>query len=225
MTLSAAFDRGARAYDRLVGMNPGYHAHLRRSAAAVPPGSRRVLDAGCGTGASTRALLAAVPDAEIVAVDASGGMLAEARRKVWPATVTFTESRIEDLAGAGITGPFDAIFAAYLVRNLPEPDATLAEFRRLLAPGGTLVVHEYSVADSRAARLMWTLVCWSVIIPLGRLVSGDAHLYRYLWRSVLAFDGVRALSARLRRAGFTGVRTRSVTGWQRGIVHTFRAQA
>ena len=224
MTEPAAFDRGARAYDRLVGMNPGYHAHLRRSAAAIPSDARRVLDAGCGTGASTRALLAVVPDAEIVAVDASAGMLAETRRKRWPAKVIFVESRIEDVAEAGISGPFDAIFAAYLVRNLPDPDRTLAGFRALLRPGGVLVVHEYSVADSLPARLMWTLVCWTVIIPLGRLLSGDAGLYRYLWRSVLRFDGVTAFSDRLRRAGFTGVRTRTVTGWQRGIVHTFRAQ-
>ncbi|HJQ45924.1 MAG TPA: class I SAM-dependent methyltransferase [Amycolatopsis sp.] len=225
MTVPAAFDRGARAYDFLVGLNPGYHAHLRRSAAAIPAGAGRVLDAGCGTGASTRALLAVRPDTDVVAVDASAGMLAHARRKSWSAKVIFVESPIENLAEAGISGPFDAIFAAYLVRNLAEPDATLADFRSLLAPGGILVVHEYSVADSLAARLMWTLVCWAVIIPLGRLVSGDTSLYTYLWRSVLRFDGVTAFAERLRRAGFTGVRTRSVSGWQRGIVHTFQAQA
>ncbi|NKQ58958.1 class I SAM-dependent methyltransferase [Amycolatopsis sp. K13G38] len=225
MSVPAAFDQDSRVYDRLVGLNPGYHAHLRRSAAAIPPQARRVLDAGCGTGASTRAVLMAVPHARIEAVDASAGMLTEARRKRWPDTVAFTHSRIEDLGEAGITGPFDAIFAAYLVRNLPEPDETLVALRKLLRPGGTLVVHEYSVADSRAARLVWTVVCWLVIIPLGRLFSGNAALYRYLWRSVLRFDGVRALSARLRRAGFAAVRTQTMTGWQRGIVHTFTAEA
>ncbi|MFB9840341.1 hypothetical protein ACFFNX_50160, partial [Actinoallomurus acaciae] len=55
-----AFDRGASAYDRLVGANPGYHAHLRRSARAFGFGDRpvRLLDVCCGTGASTAALLA-----------------------------------------------------------------------------------------------------------------------------------------------------------------------
>lgn len=224
MTLSAAFDRGAGAYDRLVGLNPGYHGHLRRSAAAIPAGARRVLDGGCGTGASTKALLGVVPGVEIVGVDASAGMLAEARRKPWPDKVSFVHSRIEDLAAAGVRGPFDAIFAAYLIRNLPDPDPALAALAGLLRPGGVLVVHDYSVAGNLRARLTWSAVCWSVIIPLGRVVSGDAGLYRYLWRSVLDFDGVPAFGARLRRAGFANVRTRSVAGWQRGIVHTFRAE-
>lgn len=224
MTLSAAFDRGARAYDRLVGLNPGYHDHLRRSAAAIPAGARRILDGGCGTGASTSALLGVVPDAEIVGVDASAGMLAEARRKPWPDNVSFVHSRIEDLAAAGVTGPFDAIFAAYLIRNLPDPDRTLAAMLDLVRPGGVLVVHDYSVADSLRAKLIWHAVCWSVIIPLGKVISGDAGLYRYLWRSVLDFDGATEFAARLRRAGFTGVRTSTMTGWQHGVVHTFRAE-
>jgi ubiquinone/menaquinone biosynthesis C-methylase UbiE len=221
VTVCAAFDRGANAYDRLVGLNPGYHTQLRRSAAAIPAGASRVLDAGCGTGASTAALLEVVPGAEIVAVDASAGMLARALRKPWPDRVEFVHSRIEELA---VTGPFDAVFAAYLIRNLSDPSATLAAFRELLRPGGVLVVHDYSVVDSLAARLTWHMVCWSVIIPLGRLVSGDARLYRYLWRSVLDFDSPGAFAARLGRAGFTGIRASTMTGWQRGITHAFRAE-
>jgi ubiquinone/menaquinone biosynthesis C-methylase UbiE len=219
-TVPAAFDRAAAAYDRLVGLNPGYHEQLRTSAAGIPVTALRVLDAGCGTGASTAALLEVAPDASIVAVDASEGMLAQARRKTWPDRVEFVHSRIEDLA---VHGPFDAIFAAYLVRNLPDPDRTLAAFHGLLRPGGVLVVHDYSVADSALARLTWHAVCWSVIIPAGRLVSGDSGLYRYLWRSVLDFDGVEAFTGRLRRAGFARVRADTMNGWQRGIAHTFRA--
>ncbi len=226
MSVPEAFDRGAAAYDRLVGANPGYHADLRRSARSLalsPDGEGlRLLDAGCGTGASTAALLAAAPRARIVAVDASPGMLAQARAKPWPATVRFAESRVENLTESGIEGPFDGIFAAYLIRNLPDPDTTLKTFRTLLRPGGVLVVHDYAVRDSLIARLTWHAVCWAVIIPAGRLTSGDAGLYRYLWRSVLNFDGARDFTARLSRAGFTDVHTHTMPGWQRGITHTFR---
>lgn len=224
----AAFDRGAAAYDRLVGANPGYHADLRRSARAfgLPAGGEgaRLLDAGCGTGASTAALVAAAPRARIVGVDASAGMLARARAKPWPPGVRFVHAGVEDLAGAGVDGPFDGVFAAYLIRNLPDPDAALRSLCALLRPGGVLVVHDYTLAGTPFARLVWHVVCWSVIIPAGRLATGDAGLYRYLWRSALDFDGPDAFAGRLRRAGLTNVRVAGMPGWQRGIVHAFRAR-
>jgi ubiquinone/menaquinone biosynthesis C-methylase UbiE len=227
--LPAAFDAGAAAYDGLVGANPGYHRHLRMSAQRMGlPGlgrGLRLLDAGCGTGASTAALLAVAPHAEIVAVDASSGMLAVAAAKSWPATVRFVHSRIEDIGGAGVDGPFDGIFAAYLLRNLEDPDAQLRAFRGLLRPGGTLAVHEYSVRDSRLATAMWNAVCATIIIPMGRVRSGDAGLYRYLRRSVNDFDGAENFRNRLRINGFTAVRSETMPGWQRNIVHTFTGVA
>lgn len=223
-----AFDRDAAAYDRLVGANPGYHADLRRAARAlVPPGGgagARLLDAGCGTGASTAAVLAAAPDAEIVGVDASAGMLGRARAKRWPPGVRFVRSRVEELAGAGVEGPFDGIFAAYLFRNLPDPDAALRALYGLLRPGGVLVVHDYTLRDAPLPRLVWHAVCWSVIIPAGRLATGDAGLYRYLWRSALEFDTPERFTGRLRAAGYAGVRVARMPGWQRGIVHAFQAR-
>ncbi|WP_193045775.1 class I SAM-dependent methyltransferase [Mycolicibacterium baixiangningiae] len=224
----AAFDVGAAAYDRLVGANPGYHDHLRLSAQrmGLPDGGRgmRLLDAGCGTGASTAALLAAAPHAQIVAVDASAGMLAEAQAKPWPGSVDFVHSRIEDVAAAGVTGPFDGIFAAYLLRNLADPDAQLQEFRDMLRPGAQLTVHEYSVRDSPVATAVWNAVCWAVIIPAGRLRTGDVSLYTYLRRSVLDFDGASTFRDRLVRNGFSDVRSETVPGWQRNVVHTFTAR-
>ncbi|MBO0679842.1 class I SAM-dependent methyltransferase [Mycolicibacterium sp. S2-37] len=225
----AAFDVGAAAYDRLVGANPGYHDHLRLSAERMnlPDGGRglRLLDAGCGTGASTAALLAVAPHAEIVAVDASAGMLAEAAAKDWPDSVRFVHSKIEDIAAAGVTGPFDGIFAAYLLRNLDDPDTQLRTFSTLLRPGAPLTVHEYSVRDSPVATVVWNIVCWTVIIPAGRLRTGDASLYTYLRRSVNRFDGATAFRDRLRRNGFTEVSSDTVPGWQRNVVHTFTGRA
>jgi isorenieratene synthase len=222
------FDRAAAAYDRLVGANPGYHDHLRLSAQRLgltgDGEGLRLLDLGCGTGASTAALLAVAPKAEIVAVDASEGMLAQARAKTWPANVRFVHAKAEALAEARVRGPFDGILAAYLIRNVPTPDQVLGDLHDLLRPGATLAIHEYSVADSPVAKAIWHAVCWSVIIPAGKALSGDAALYRYLWRSVLAFDGASAFCSRLRRTGFADVRGLPMTGWQRDIVHTFLAR-
>jgi ubiquinone/menaquinone biosynthesis C-methylase UbiE len=222
--VSKSFDIHARSYDKLVGANPGYHEHLRLSARRMGLPDKgaglRLLDLGCGTGASTAALLDVAPEAEVVAVDASSEMLAQARRKVWPPRVRFVHADAEDL-GDKVEGPFDGILAAYLLRNLTGRDAALCAFRDLLAPGAPLAVHEYSVRDSLPARLRWSAVCWSVMIPMGRIRSGRSDLYRYLWRSVLDFDGVAALRRRMGDAGYVDLRVQTVPGWQKDIVHTF----
>ncbi len=215
----------ARSYDKLVGSNPGYHEHLRMSARrmGLPNGGAglRVLDLGCGTGASTAALLDAAPNADITGVDASVEMLAHARRKPWPANVRFVHGNAEDLARSRITGSYDGILAAYLLRNLTDRNAALRQFYSLLKPGAPLALHEYSVADSARSRAVWTGVCWGIIIPMGRLRTGSGDLYRYLWRSVLEFDGVEALTQRMRATGYEDVRVQTVPGWQQHIVHTF----
>ena len=223
--VTRAFDQHAESYDRMVSANHSYHEHLRLSARrmGLPNQGRglRLLDLGCGTGASTAALLDAAPEAEeIIAVDASERMLAQAKRKNWPSRVRFVHADVLDLMRADIHGPFDGILAAYLLRNLPDPDVGLQRFYELLRPGAPLAIHEYSVRDSFAARLRWTAVCWGVIIPMAKLRTGSAEIYRYLWRSVHQFDGVRRLADRMRAAGFVDIRLQTVGGWQQHIVHT-----
>ncbi|MCT2594812.1 methyltransferase domain-containing protein [Streptomyces sp. N2-109] len=224
--LARAFDHASHTYDRLTALNPGYRTDLLRSARRLrlprAGAGLHVLDLGCGTGASTRALLRAAPRARITAVDASSGMLGRALAKSWPARVRFRHLTAEEVATAG-EGPYDAVFAAYLFRNVTDPDGVLASVRTLLRPGGRLAVHEYGLSGSAAHRALWTAMCRAVIIPAGTL-GGDRALYRHLWRSVLDFDTVPAFTARLRDAGFTGVRAAPVAGWQTGIVHTFLAR-
>jgi ubiquinone/menaquinone biosynthesis C-methylase UbiE len=256
--VTADFDLAAPRYDLMVALNPGYHRHLRSAAGALlerlpdragvpvgPPREPRLLDLGCGSGASTRALLAADPNVrpEIVAVDASSGMLARARDKDWPAGVQFVQGLAQDLparrAGWGLDDPVDGVFAAYLFRNLPAADAplrapgglpgstrddVLRAVRNVLVPGGVFVTQEYSVAGSRTAWLRWTATCHSVVMPLSRLTRTDVELYDYLWQSVLRFDSVAVFADRLWQAGFVDVEVRTVAGWQRGILHTFRAR-
>ncbi|QJS08302.1 class I SAM-dependent methyltransferase [Streptomyces argyrophyllae] len=225
--LTAAFDHAARGYDALVAANPGYHGHLRRSVRRLGlPGSGaglRLLDLGCGTGASTAALRAVLPAAHLTAVDASAGMLRRAAAKPWARGVTFVRAPAERLAEAGVTGPFDAVFAAYLLRNVSDPDAVLTAVRDLLVPGGRLGVHEYTLSGRRADRAVWSLVCRGLLQPVAS-VLGDGGLYRHLWRSVVEFDTVDRLAARVRTAGFERVRTLPLPGWQTGITHTVVAR-
>ncbi|WP_149182555.1 methyltransferase domain-containing protein [Streptomyces sp. TRM49041] len=225
--LADAFDHAARSYDTLVAANPGYHAHLRRSARrlGLPPGGDglRVLDLGCGTGASTAALAAVLPGADITAVDASAGMLRRAGARPWARPVRFVRAPVERLPEAGVSGPFDAVFAAYLLRNAADPDAVLASVYRLLAPRGRLAVHEYALSGRIAHRAVWNAVCGGLVLPVATLL-GDGRLYRHLWRSVLDFDTADALGRRMERAGFEKVRVLPLPGWQTGVTHTVVAR-
>jgi ubiquinone/menaquinone biosynthesis C-methylase UbiE len=233
----AAFTEVASRYDRMVSLNPGYHRHLRSAATALletldAHRPLRLVDLGCGSGASTRAVLAAARDAgaevEVVGVDASSGMLEQAEAKSWPPGVEFHQGLAQDLgdrrAEWGLEAPADGVLAAYLFRNVAQRDAVLADVHDLLSAGGTLVVQEYSVAGSPGASAVWTLVSWAVVIPLSWITSRQTRLYRYLWRSVRAFDPVQTFVDRLYAAGFVDVEVRTVPGWQQGILHTFRAR-
>ncbi|MGJ6980414.1 class I SAM-dependent methyltransferase [Aestuariimicrobium soli] len=234
MTTTDAFDHGASHYDLLVALNPGYHLELRRAAEVLATrlGDRpglSTLDLACGTGASTRALLGALPhDSSIVGLDASSGMLRRAAHKDWPARVRFDQAVIGELDPDDWgRGSHDGVLACYLFRNVPPErrDQGIAEVRDLLRPGGWLVAMEYSVAGNRRARRVWDAVCRGVILPLATLVGGDRHLHRYLWRSVVEFDSVTTFCDRLAAAGFTDIATRTAGGWQRGVLHTFVARA
>lgn len=220
------FDVVAPTYDLLTGMNPGYHRHLRLSAQRLGLVQRapRILDLCCGTGLSTEAILETYPHAQVVALDASRGMLEAARKKSVLRGVELVHGNAMDPRAAGIDGSFDAILMAYGIRNVPAIDPCLVNLLALLAPGARIAFHEYSVRDSRRARLIWDAVCWGIIVPGGLVTAPKSGIYRYLHASVRDFDGVRAFEARLARAGYDDVRTEPMDGWQRRILHTFLAR-
>jgi ubiquinone/menaquinone biosynthesis C-methylase UbiE len=245
------FDTAAPRYDLMVALNPGYHDHLRAAARSLLAalGTRtglRLVDLGCGSGASTAALLSQAHDGRVrsvVGVDASAGMLAQARVKPWPPGVRFEQGRAEDLPrtdgdtatstdGAAdgsadlAPGAADGVLATYLFRNVPADDRDDATRRvfDLLAPRGALAVQEYSVVDRRRAAALWTVVCWLVVIPLSAVTTRRTRLYRYLWRSVMDFDSIETFTARLHRAGFADVDVDTVGGWQHGILYTITAR-
>lgn len=230
----AAFDRAAATYDTMVNLNPGYHRHLQSAADALaeklPAGpGLTVIDLGCGSGASTDALVNSMGHRghafTAVGVDGSAGMLTEARSKPWPTWVSFQQSRAEELpALAGSLPQVSGVLAAYLFRNVSDRDAVLRSVWELLAPGGVLVVQDYSVSGSSMARAVWNAVSWSVVIPLSKVINRDTAIYRYLWRSVLDNDAVDVFTDRMQRAGFVDVEHRTVDGWQRDILHTFRGR-
>lgn len=150
-------------------------------------------------------------------------MLAVARGKPIAASALFVLGDAMEPEASGIRGPFDGILMAYGIRNVTDPSLCLARLVRILRPGGSICFHEYSVADSAWSRIVWNAMALGIVIPSGRIFSGSTRIYRYLRRSVNAFDGVHGFERRLARAGFVDVRTEPMGGWQRGVVHSFLA--
>jgi ubiquinone/menaquinone biosynthesis C-methylase UbiE len=219
------FDEVAQHYDLLTALNPGYRKHLRWSAERMGLRPRaRILDLCCGTGLSTRALTETYPEAVILGLDGSHAMISQARRKDFPTRVTFQVGDAMNLRGAELHGPWDGILMAYGIRNMPDIDECLSQILSALAPGGVICFHEYSVTDSFWTHSLWNAVALCVIVPFGRATSPRSDIYRYLRKSVVRFDGVKGFEKRLLGHGFVDVQTKTMDGWQRGIVHSFVAR-
>ena len=239
--LADAFDRAAPTYDAMVALSPGYHDQLRTAAEALVDrlpvrgtgeGALRVLDLGCGSGASSRALLDAwsssggsVDDLSVTGVDASEGMVAQARGKAWPPSVALVVSDAVDYLESLPSGSVDGVLAAYLLRNVPDRARLVGEVARVLRPGGAIVIHDYSVAGNTRAKVLWAAVCHGIIIPLSVVKRSDVPLHRYLYASVRDFDSVARICERLLSSGLVDVRHRSYRGWQHGLVHTVAGSA
>jgi ubiquinone/menaquinone biosynthesis C-methylase UbiE len=99
----------------------------------------RVLDAGCGSGRLIPLICAAVgPQGSLVELDFAPGMLEIGRKKARGLRVTFVAGDAHDLPFAN--GDFDKVIALALLPHLDDRGAALKEFRRVLKPGGMLVI-------------------------------------------------------------------------------------
>jgi ubiquinone/menaquinone biosynthesis methyltransferase len=219
----AAFDDVARHYDRLTDLNPGYMRQLLLSAQRLDlEPAARVLDVCCGTGRSTQALRATYPESNLVGLDASPGMLELARARTDLADVQFVVGDAS-MPAATLEPGFDAILMAYGIRNVPDADVCLRSLAGMLRPGGRLCLHEYALPNTRWHRAIWRAVTSLIIVPLARVVAGDAALFRYLRQSVIDFDTPEQLRARLQKAGLADIHVETVPGWQHGLLHSFVA--
>ncbi|HET7686975.1 MAG TPA: ubiquinone/menaquinone biosynthesis methyltransferase [Candidatus Limnocylindria bacterium] len=201
------FDRIAPLYDAMnTLMTGGIDGIWRRAAvraARLRPGMA-VLDVACGTGRLAEAASARVgSEGRVVGVDISEGMLSRARAR--GAAVDF---RLADaLALPFPAASFDAALIGFGLRNVPDYAAALSEMRRVVRPGGRVVVLEIAEPRGGIGRRLFRTWFRRVVPLLGRLARQGAA-YRYLPASMLAYPPPDAVAGLLRAAGLEEVRWR-----------------
>ena len=188
---------------------------LRRALpASLAAGGAPVLDICCGTGDLTLALRAGLdPGTVIVGADFSHAMLALARRKAHPdggAAPGWLQADAMRLPYPDAT--FAAITTGFGFRKLSDYRAGLAEFLRVLRPGGVLAILEVARPAGRVLGAGYRLYFERVLPLLGGWISGHPAAYRYLPESVGRFPTPPVLAEWMRAAGFAGVRYQRLAG-------------
>lgn len=214
------FDAVSAGYDRTNTLLSFGNALLWRIATARavdPQPGERILDVAAGTGTSSAAL--ARNGARVIAADFSEGMLRLGRlRQQHNPFIEFVHADAMALPFGDAS--FDAVSISFGLRNIADPRGALAEFARVLKPGGRLVVCEFSHPRSALVRGAYDAYLLYGMPLLVRLSSSDPDAYEYLMESIADWPTQHALSGWLRAAGLERVAHRDLTG---GIVALHRA--
>jgi demethylmenaquinone methyltransferase/2-methoxy-6-polyprenyl-1,4-benzoquinol methylase len=223
--VAGVFDAVAADYDVMNDlMSGGLHRLWKRFAAdtcLVRPG-QRVLDVAGGTGDMTRLLLDRVgPDGEVWLTDINGPMLAFGRDRLADRGRLVPVARCDAEHLPFPDRHFDCVVVAFGLRNMTHKAEALAEFRRVLRPGGRCVVLEFSQVHRPLAKL-YDAYSFGVLPWLGRVVARNPDAYRYLAESIRRHPDQPTLGAMFEAAGFEGVEwfnlTAGVAAVHRGFV-------
>jgi demethylmenaquinone methyltransferase/2-methoxy-6-polyprenyl-1,4-benzoquinol methylase len=212
------FDRVAPRYDLAnTVFSLGQDKAWRQAAARATrlAAGEVAVDVACGTGALTRELQSLAPGAAVLGVDFSHGMLARARPTGPSLRLAAADALALPLADASV----DVVTIAFGLRNLPEPGQGLLEFRRVLRPGGRLVVCEFSQPVVPVFREVYRRYLTRLMPVAARRLTSDPEAYQYLARSIGAWPDQPGLARWLQEAGFESVAWRNLSG---GIVALHR---
>lgn len=201
------FNNIAPTYDKLNhrlswNIDKGWRKKAIRSLKPFEP--KVLLDIATGTG--DFAILAARmlhPD-KLIGADISEGMMVIGREKVKTAglqqVISFEKEDCTNLSYPEAT--FDAVIAAFGIRNFANLDKGLAEMCRVLKPGGHLSIVELTSPVSFPMKQLFHIYSHTVLPIYGRLISKDTSAYSYLTKTIEAFPQGELMVRILKDAGF-----------------------
>jgi demethylmenaquinone methyltransferase/2-methoxy-6-polyprenyl-1,4-benzoquinol methylase len=202
------FDSVAPRYDLMNDlMSGGLHRWWKRfavEASGVRAGGR-VLDVAGGTGDLARLFARRVgPSGEVVMTDINAAMVRIGRDRLLDAGILAPAVRCNAESLPFGRDRFDCVSVAFGLRNMTRKEVALAEMRRVLKPGGRLLVLEFSRVRGALAPL-YDAYSFGVLPRLGKLVANDAGAYRYLAESIRMHPDQEGLKALMEQAGLERV--------------------
>lgn len=186
----------------------------KKAIAQLQPFSpRHILDIATGTG--DFAILAArmLTPEKLIGADISEGMMDIGRQKVKRARleqiISFEKEDCLQLSYP--ENSFDAVTAAFGIRNFPDLDRGLKEIFRVLKPGGHLSIVELTAPVAFPMKQLFKVYSHTVLPIYGRLVSRDDSAYRYLTATIEAFPQGEQMVGIFKKAGFSEARFERLT--------------
>jgi len=215
--VAAMFDGVAQRYDLANDVLALGQTRVWRRAvvlAVKPQPGEMILDLAAGTGTSSVPFAKA--GSHVIPTDFSLGMLRVGHER---------QPELPFVAGDGLNLPFrdnsfDAATISFGLRNLTDRAVGLAEFRRVLKPGGRLVICEFSSPTLKPLRTIYTEYLMKALPAVATKVATNPDAYVYLAESIRAWPDQAELADEITAAGFTEVQWRNLTG---GIVAVHRA--
>ncbi|MCB0868130.1 MAG: bifunctional demethylmenaquinone methyltransferase/2-methoxy-6-polyprenyl-1,4-benzoquinol methylase UbiE [Solirubrobacterales bacterium] len=210
------FDRISGVYDRMnrvmtAGLDQSWRARATERARLEP--GMKALDLCCGTGDLALMLAEKVgPEGQVIGADFSRPMLDLALEKAKKEGLRQAQFKWADALDLPFEDDsFDAVTIAFGARNLADLDKGINEMRRVLVPGGRLVILE--ITQPRRQPLAGFFGLWfdRIVPQLGKL-AGDSSAYTYLPQSVRSFPDAETLAGRMDDAGFRHIRWTLMAG-------------
>ena len=215
--VQAMFDRVAPRYDLAnAALSLGQDAHWRRvTAAAARPADAEVLDVAAGPG-NVAVELVRQGATHVTALDLSEQMLRVGHARGHDG-ISWVNGDAQALPFEDAR--FDAVTISFGIRNVPDPEAAVREFARVLRPGGRLVICEFANPTWAPFRSVYRRYLVGALPRVARIVSSSPEAYVYLAESILAWPDRATVAGWLTDAGFAETQVQDLAG---GIVALHR---